>query len=168
LPPKSAACARRRRSRPSSTSRIEVLHSRCKKCHRKEMAEYAKTSETLKAWRREWDRKNRATPKYKLWRREYSASRRGLPQVKEADKKNARVARSRWPEKAAARRFVRNAVVAGELKKPESCSMCGVIGPVRRDGVSAIQAHHHNGYDKPLDVVWLCIPCHVEADRNQK
>lgn len=24
------------------------------------------------------------------------------------------------------------------------------------------QAHHHNGYDWPLDVIWVCKPCHQD------
>ena len=23
-----------------------------------------------------------------------------------------------------------------------------------------MQAHHYNGYDRPLDVQWLCVQCH--------
>ena len=52
----------------------------------------------------------------------------------------------------AARRMVRNAVRAGDLVRPGSCSACGRETP-------KIQGHHAD-YMKPLCVEWLCVPCH--------
>lgn len=49
---------------------------------------------------------------------------------------------------------VGNAVKYGRLIKPEACSVCGSTG--RR-----IHGHHFD-YSKPLDVVWVCPPCHRE------
>lgn len=43
------------------------------------------------------------------------------------------------------------ALKSGALVKPDSCSVCGWVG--------AIQGHHPD-YDKPLEVVWVCGPCH--------
>lgn len=43
----------------------------------------------------------------------------------------------------------------GELVRPKKCSKCGVVG--RIDG-------HHEDYDKPLDVTWLCQGCHKRRD----
>lgn len=43
-------------------------------------------------------------------------------------------------------------VAARKLPRPASCSDCGAVGPVHG---------HHEDYDKPLDVVWLCPKCHV-------
>jgi ribosomal protein S27AE len=43
------------------------------------------------------------------------------------------------------------ALKSGVLAKPDSCSVCGWVG--------AIQGHHPD-YDKPLEVVWMCGPCH--------
>jgi hypothetical protein len=48
---------------------------------------------------------------------------------------------------------VRKAIVAGRLVKPVDCSRCG-RGDLR------IEAHHHKGYEFPLDVTWLCKSCH--------
>ena len=59
------------------------------------------------------------------------------------------VQRRRFPEKVAARQAVKVALIAGKLtRKP--CERCGA----RR-----VHAHHHD-YAKPLDVIWLCPPCH--------
>lgn len=81
----------------------------------------------------------------------------------------ARARKRRWlaknydPKKMKARRAVRAAVKAGVLIPPETCSVCGGTAK-RRDGVRAIQAHHHFGYERQLDVVWLCPPCHRKED----
>jgi RNA polymerase sigma factor (sigma-70 family) len=40
----------------------------------------------------------------------------------------------------------------GTLLKPETCSQCGNGGKINA---------HHEDYDKPLDVVWLCNCCHL-------
>lgn len=54
------------------------------------------------------------------------------------------------PEKRAAHRAVSNAIRDGKLSK-KPCAFCGAD-----DG---LEAHHHD-YAKPLDVTWLCRPCH--------
>lgn len=56
---------------------------------------------------------------------------------------------ARHPEKRAARGAVSSAVQRGTLKK-QPCVRCGA---------PKTQAHHHD-YSKPLDVTWLCPPCH--------
>lgn len=42
--------------------------------------------------------------------------------------------------------------------------VCAVCGDPK------VEAHHHHGYDKAhaLDVVWLCVKHHVEAERKLK
>lgn len=52
-----------------------------------------------------------------------------------------------------ARDAVNNAVKAGRLIRPEACSQCGVV---------CTPHGHHPDYDKPLEVVWLCPPCHTK------
>lgn len=46
---------------------------------------------------------------------------------------------------------VRHAVLTGKLKRPNECSHCGYK--------CKPQAHHED-YDKPFDVRWLCASCH--------
>lgn len=48
----------------------------------------------------------------------------------------------------------------GRLAKPSCCERCGA--PTER---RLLHGHHHAGYDRPLDVIWLCPLCHVRADR---
>lgn len=57
--------------------------------------------------------------------------------------------RTRFRERVYARELVRRAIKAGRL----------VRQPCERCGVPHAQAHHED-YSKPLDVRWLCLPCH--------
>lgn len=54
-----------------------------------------------------------------------------------------------YPEKYKAHQIVKHAVRIGFLKK-KNCKDCGA---------TKVQAHHNN-YDKPLIVIWLCQSCH--------
>jgi ribosomal protein S27AE len=54
------------------------------------------------------------------------------------------------PDRVSARYAVSNAVRDGRLRKMD-CAFCGSSNTV---------AHHHD-YAKPLEVTWLCNPCHT-------
>ena len=64
--------------------------------------------------------------------------------------------RAAHPERGAAHSAVRRALRAGLLVRPDNCAACRRVGKV--------EAHHFD-YAKPLDVVWFCKPCHIDADR---
>ena len=68
----------------------------------------------------------------------------GVARRKEAD-----------PEKCRAHYAVSNAVRDGRLRKPDRCSRCNDS----RDWWFRLEAHHED-YSKPLEVTWLCPPCH--------
>lgn len=58
-------------------------------------------------------------------------------------------------KKKTAIRKIREALALGKMVKPLECSMCGnssgkIIG-------------HHEDYDKPLEVMWLCLKCHKKV-----
>lgn len=57
---------------------------------------------------------------------------------------------------------VRKAMRSGLLTRPEACSKCGTTPAPAKDGRSRLHAHHHKGYDAPLDVEWVCISCHFK------
>lgn len=65
----------------------------------------------------------------------------------------------KFPERVVARAAVNWAVKSGKLMKPRICSLCGILA-------ARIEAHHRD-YNKPLDIEWLCKPCHAAADRKR-
>ncbi len=64
-----------------------------------------------------------------------------------------------YPERSRAVNRVRYAVKTGKLKRPGECEVCGRQGKV--DG-------HHEDYNKPLDVMWLCRSCHLQLREKPK
>ena len=69
---------------------------------------------------------------------------------------------ARNPTKVNARRCVEAAMKAGVLVRPDHCSGCGCS-----DSEHRIEAHH-NDYSRPLDVIWLCTPCHRRMDAQRR
>ena len=58
-----------------------------------------------------------------------------------------------------ARMIVYQAIANGILIRPSICSNCN-----KERRISA----HHEDYDKPLEVIWLCDKCHGELSRNNQ
>ena len=67
-------------------------------------------------------------------------------------------------EKSRARGAVRRAINQGKIVRPDICDECGMLGPVSSDGRSTIHAHHYLGYERQLDIKWLCPTCHFVED----
>lgn len=83
--------------------------------------------------------------------REYNRKRNLAPGRKAAILRRQRQERSTHPEKSLARQRLERAVRAGRVHKPTTCQRCGMTGTIMG---------HHADYNKPLDVIWLCRPCH--------
>ena len=65
--------------------------------------------------------------------------------------------KAKFPEKIAARQALGVAVRTGQIRK-RPCEHCG-----------AKKVHgHHPDYSRPLDVVWLCPPCHRKEHEAMK
>lgn len=79
--------------------------------------------------------------------REYDNARSKLPHRKAL---RQRIQDSFPVEKKRAHGAVAKAVKRGTLTKTP-CAFCG--------SQENLEAHHHD-YSKPLDVTWLCVPCH--------
>lgn len=125
------------------------LQTRCKECARD--------------WRRSESGKQ-SSKKYasKPHVREAAAKRQSQYNKSGAGKRTKERHAKRHPERVFARRVLQMAVRMGIVAKPWECQACGQNPPPMRDGRSSLQAHHHD-YSKPLDVQWLCIPCHKRA-----
>lgn len=123
--------------------------SQCKDCRRRECFE--------KGYRR--------TDSYRAYRRKLKQRTRTQDNVKERDRRHEAVYRAKYPHKARAKHMVADAIMRGDLVRPDQCSACKAIPPKAVDGRPLIQAHHHNGYENPLDVIWLCVFCHAKEHR---
>ncbi len=60
--------------------------------------------------------------------------------------------------------MVRSALKSGKIIRPTICSICHRDPGAAIDGRSLLHAHHHKGYDRPLDIIWLCSGCHAHED----
>jgi len=56
--------------------------------------------------------------------------------------------------------LVEKAIKKGIIQRKTHCENCGSINTFS-DGRAGVQAHH-NDYNKPLEVIWLCQKCHYE------
>lgn len=86
------------------------------------------------------------TLEYRLTNKEAIAARRRAYRQKNRDVINA----SRRSLKTRTRKNTLHAIKVGKIKRL----------PCQRCGAGNSQAHHKD-YSKPLDIVWLCAPCHA-------
>jgi len=88
---------------------------------------------------------------YKAW---YETRGRGRSQK---DKESYRLWALRNPKAVKARQIVFQALKSGRLEKPEKCVNCG-----QRRKLLA----HHESYDFPYMVTWVCFSCHPRRRNN--
>ncbi len=62
-------------------------------------------------------------------------------------------------QQSSARNIIRHAVRMGIVSKPDKCQSCGEAERYGADGRSLLHAHHED-HSKPVDIIWLCVPCH--------
>ena len=92
--------------------------------------------------------------------REYDRSRSNLPHRKELRARVGNEWRENHPDRYAAGNAVSNALRDGKLTKPDICSSCGC-------DCDRIEGHHHD-YAQPLNVTWVCKPCHWLLDQERR
>jgi len=103
-----------------------------------------KCKECTSAFVRGWYRKTIST------RIENEKKRSKTPERKEFRSKYQKEEREKKSLYFKARNAVNIAVRDGRIRK-QPCKRCGAV---------KTEAHHHD-YSKPLDVEWLCRPCHM-------
>lgn len=63
------------------------------------------------------------------------------------------------PQKVKAHSIVNEAIRTGKLVKPTKCSFCNLE--------KKVQAHHED-YEKPLEITWLCSTCHSNLHKQKR
>lgn len=103
---------------------------------------------------RRWDREHPEARRSIT--RQYDRTHRGVRREQAKARRAASPRRAvQAPERHALYQRVYRAVKRGELVTPQACEVCGA--PAR------LHAHHYDGYDKPLAVIWMCPSCHKIA-----
>lgn len=69
---------------------------------------------------------------------------------------------ARKPTRKNAYMAVDAAIRAGVISRPDRCMGCGCPDTEHR-----VEAHHSD-YSKPLEVIWLCTPCHRAMDARRR
>lgn len=147
------ACMNAKQTARAKTDHGRALSRKNGKAYRKRNAQ--KISE------REKERRRREPERVRRIARESAARRHA------ADPQRFRERTRKWakenPTRRRAQRQLNRAVEVGEVIPPKQCSLCKGVPGRGRDGRRLIQAHHPD-YSRPLDVEWLCPPCHKAAD----
>jgi hypothetical protein len=127
------------------------LLSACKECTKKAVRENrARNIE----YYRQFDRERAMLPHRAKARTEYQRT----PGGKAALLRGRRSYVSRNPDKYLAVTMVNNAIRDGRLKKMP-CEVCGATYRIHG---------HHDRYDRPLEVVWLCATHHAERHKKMR
>lgn len=102
-------------------------------------------------------------PIRRLKNRDNSRRYRALGLKRETELRHVKRYQAKYPERKKAGMAVTHAVQAGRLIRPNICSNC-----LRVPERGVVQAHHYDGYDKPLVVQWLCVQCHADVYRSRR
>ena len=124
----------------------------CKECIRSRVkANRAKNADYYK----QFDRDRANLPHRVQARKDYQATEQGQKAMARGNK----AWRSRNPASYQAHSMVNNAMRDGKLFKPSQCEGC--------NDETTLHGHHCD-YNKPLDVMWLCDPCHKQWHRENE
>jgi hypothetical protein len=109
-----------------------------------------KNLDKIRAYDRNRKNKKDRTDMQKLRKEQLKIQNPDLYAEKERDR--TKKYRDKHKEKYRAHYLVAKYVLKGILVNPRLCQKCGSKGRVEA---------HHDDYSKPLDVLWLCPPCHA-------
>jgi hypothetical protein len=127
--------------------------NKCKECTKKDTKEnIAKNPD----YYRDYDKSRAMNPNRVAERKRYSQTKEG----RESKRKSV----LKWQEtnlvKRSAHLIVQNAVRSGRLIKPNRCELCSKK--------TAVIHGHHDDYDYPLDVKWVCPKCHRKIHEHDR
>jgi hypothetical protein len=119
---------------------LDGLLGKCKDCQKQNSTKNRNLNLETK---REYDKQRASKPERQQQRKDWQKN----------NPKRAYEIKHKWrklnPEKVKAHNIVRRAIKNGNLKRLP-CEVCG----------NTLSQAHHNDYNKPLDVIWLCRPHH--------
>lgn len=122
--------------------------NKCKECTKKDTKE---NRERNPEYYRDYERSRAMNANRVAGRKSYSQTDEG--------KKSKRKSVLKWQEanviKRSAHLIVQNAIKDGRLVKAKCCETCGIK--------DAVIHGHHDDYEHPLKVKWLCPKCHRKA-----
>src|SRR5690348_1776001 len=134
---------------------VDGLRTQCKECVNK--------------YRFEWNHSPSGKKKRLAWWKGYYQSESGKEKILSSNKKFSQTTRGKSiaikksaifkkenPEKVRAHWAVKNALRTGALTK-QPCGRCR--------STEKIHAHHES-YDRPLNIVWLCAKHHIERHKE--
>ncbi len=124
---------------------LDGRRSQCSSCTKEEQGQYyLKNASGCREYAREYRRK-RPEKRTDCQRRSYKKHRQKILQEAADYRKTHR-------KEILARRAVELAILRGEMTRGTTCGRCQVGG--------VAIAGHHVDYGEPLEVQWLCYPCH--------
>lgn len=150
-------------------SRKDGNHPWCKDCckeYQKEDAPNRLKREALQ-WKNDEDYRKRRLELQRNWSNnnlEYKRMKEAVTRRKNPEPYRERVKRYMSENKeevkimSRARQRVYYAIKKGDLVRPDTCEWCKTV--------TTIEAAHHD-YEKPLDIKWLCRPCHAKWDYHE-
>ena len=119
--------------------------TKCKDCVKARVRENRKEKED---YYRQFDRNRASSPERVQARKDYLKTDAG----KESKRKTMQRYLENNPKKRNVHIVTGNAIRDGKLHK-QPCEVCGI-------GINIVA--HHEDYDKPLEVTWLCAKHHTE------
>lgn len=131
------------------------------KCNEKRKKHYEDNKESTLAKSKEYYEKNRDVIRKRANEQNKTPERREKARIrslewckknKEKHQNNSTNWKRKNPLKSKAHQYVLWAIRLGVLKKPDECRVCRK--KIKLEG-------HHDDYNKPLEVKWLCRLCHM-------
>jgi ribosomal protein S27AE len=159
--PDSKTCKKCGETKPVADFDIEISYQSGK------ITEYRKgyCKDCRRAYMRSWRTKNKDKVNASIRQRYranaeaqrlYNRAKRLRPRDPSKESQRRKLKRDSNPESARLKdnawKKIQREIARGNIN-PQPCARCGAFPDVHA---------HHEDYSKPLDVIWLCPPCHMQ------